>query len=153
MQSNHGPDQVLMDHAHEVWHLQFSRQGHMLASASADGTLIFWDVLLGRRRVALRHSIKAHSQQILFVAWHPTDALLATCSWDCTVKLWDPQTGHCKETFTHHTQGVEAVAWLPDGADPGSALPHIQKLSVREGICSMPTFQICRQHTCLLNAV
>lgn len=39
--------QVLLDHTDEVWHLQFSHDGEMLASCGKDQTAIIWDV---RRR-------------------------------------------------------------------------------------------------------
>ena len=35
--------QILDGHSDEVWHVQFSSSGRMLASASADGTCIIWE--------------------------------------------------------------------------------------------------------------
>ncbi len=86
----------------------------MLASASKDGVLIFWNV--HERRVVLSHKINGHNKEIPFVAWSPDDSCLASCSADNTVKLWDPLAGTCKGTLSHHTKGVQAAAWLPDGA-------------------------------------
>jgi WD repeat-containing protein 26 len=107
--------QALMEHDHEIWQVQFSHRGHMLASASKDGVVIFWEVLKGERRVKLKHKIQAHALEIPVVAWSPDDCLLATCSFDKLVKLWDPLSGKCKTTLDHHSDKVQAAAWLPDG--------------------------------------
>ncbi len=36
---------------------------------------------------------KAHTDRITAMAFSPTRSLLATASWDATIKLWDPKTG------------------------------------------------------------
>ncbi|KAK9820308.1 hypothetical protein WJX72_008774 [[Myrmecia] bisecta] len=106
--------QVLLDHGDEVWHLQFSHNGQMLASASRDSCAIIWTVV-SRRQVIKRHVLRGHSKAITLVAWSPDDSLLATCSNDKQLKLWDPVTGMCVRTLSHHTEAVTCVAWLPDG--------------------------------------
>ena len=70
--------QVLLEHQDEVWHLQFSHDGAMLASASKDGTALVWDVSGPRRRVTKRHSLRGHVGPVLLVAWSPDDSKLAT---------------------------------------------------------------------------
>ncbi len=70
---------MLTDHQDEVWHLQFAHRGHMLASASKDGTAIVWDIGGPRRRVERRRVLRAHAGPVVFVAWSPDDSKLATC--------------------------------------------------------------------------
>lgn len=112
----------------------------MLASASADGVLIFWDVQRGRRHVQERHRVGAHTQEVYCVAWSPDDSLLATCSADHVVKLWDPETGQCTCELSHHSKEVEAVAWLPDG---GSLHVPALKLRVLSRTSSFQETDVC----------
>ena len=47
------------------------------------------------------------------VAWHPTDNLIATTSYDHTCIIWNPHTGEKLTTLTGHTSLVTGVAWHP----------------------------------------
>eukprot|EP00961_Rhodomonas_salina_P059042 793090-Rhodomonas_salina.1 len=41
--------------------------------------------------------------------------MLASGSWDRTVRLWNPSTGEEKRSLTGHTDFVTSVAFSPDG--------------------------------------
>ena len=49
------------------------------------------------------------------VAFSPDGKLLASSSIDCTVKVWDTDTGKCLKTFTRNQQWIWSVAFSPDG--------------------------------------
>ena len=49
------------------------------------------------------------------VAFHPTKNLVASCSSDARVKLWNADTGAELWTVSGHSQLVKAVSWSPDG--------------------------------------
>jgi len=64
---------------------------------------------------------QAHTASISGVKFHPSGALVASCSADNTVKVWHGTTGSPLATLQGHTQGVSDVAWTPDGSFLASA--------------------------------
>src|SRR5262249_6979804 len=66
-------------------------------------------------------TLKGHTGWVEGVAFIPDGGLLASCSTDRTVKLWDVATGKELRTVKGHRGGVEGVAFSPDGARLASA--------------------------------
>ncbi|KAF9050703.1 WD40 repeat-like protein [Hymenopellis radicata] len=59
-----------------------------------------------------------HSQDVKSVVWHPTEELLASASYDNTIKLYvdDPSDDwYCTSTLSGHTSTVWGLAWSPNG--------------------------------------
>jgi hypothetical protein len=77
-------DKILRTHGGAVWGVAFSRDGKALASAGFDKTARLYDVRTGEELATLR----GHTHEVVCVALS-ADGLLATGSWDGTVKLWD----------------------------------------------------------------
>jgi WD40 repeat protein len=50
------------------------------------------------------------------VAFHPTKNLVASCSYDKSIKLWNADTGAELWTVRGHTARVTSVCFSPDGA-------------------------------------
>ena len=70
------------------------------------------------------HDLQAHSKEIYTIKWSPTgpgtnnpnmNLILASASFDSTVRLWDVERGLCIHTLTKHTEPVYSVAFSPDG--------------------------------------
>src|SRR5262245_61404203 len=49
------------------------------------------------------------------VAFSPDGRIIAAGSDDCTIKLWDAQTGQLLRSLEGHTNSVLSVAFSPDG--------------------------------------
>jgi WD40 repeat protein len=60
------------------------------------------------------HPLRPH-HWVESVAFSPDGRLLASGSWDNTIKLWDVATGREVRTLTGHTDTVNSVAFSPDG--------------------------------------
>jgi WD40 repeat protein len=65
-------------------------------------------------------TLAGHSNIVESVAYSRDGRLVATASWDRTVRLWDPATGAAIRTMTA-TQAVRDVAFSPDGTRLASA--------------------------------
>jgi WD40 repeat protein len=63
----------------------------------------------------LTRTLIGHEDLVRGVAFSPDGTLLATTSYDCTVRLWDLATGQPARTLTGHEDVVRGVAFSPDG--------------------------------------
>src|SRR5438128_1557550 len=76
-------------------------------------TILIPALLLGGD--AAPRKLKGHQGSVLGVAFSPDGKILASCSRDKTIKLWDPATGELQRTLTEHTADVYDVTFSPKG--------------------------------------
>src|SRR5262249_9637858 len=76
-------------HEGKVNDVQFSRDGRLVVSASADGTARVWNVATGKPvSPALRHGA-----DVIRAVFSPDGRSVVTASLDQTARLWDVATG------------------------------------------------------------
>lgn len=91
----------------------FSPDGQLLA-ASMDNTVWLWEVATGRRLAALY----GHTAQINSIAFSPNGRMVATSSWDGTLRVWDASTHHLLTTVSSPALRPDlAVESLAFGSD------------------------------------
>jgi WD40 repeat protein len=93
------------------WSLAYSPDGRWLAVLSADGKTV---LLLDARTHETIARFSGHESHVFKAAFSPDSRLLASCSQDRTVRLWEIGSGECR-VLPGHTDEVFAVAFHPDG--------------------------------------
>lgn len=101
------------DHQNTVYGVAIKSDGKTAYSVGEDKQLRVWNST-GEAVKQIR-ATAAHNQAVLKLVHHPKQAILATCSADNSIKLWNADTSVSTKTLSGHTDHVFAVAFSPEG--------------------------------------
>ena len=105
---------ILQSHQFEISCIAFHPVYSTIASGDYGSTIKIWDWELGE----LEKTIKGHTRAITGIDYGGPKGhiILASCSSDLTIKLWDPADGYKNtRTLSGHDHTVSAVRFLPSG--------------------------------------
>ena len=95
-----------------VEHVEFSRDGQVMLTASTDGMTRIWNTSTG----VIQLEIKSHATNSKHIAaFNPDGTVIATASLDKTAHLWDARTGNKIATLGGNVGWVRHVAFSSDG--------------------------------------
>lgn len=91
-------------HTDEVWYVQYSQDGKLLASGGKDGVIHLWDAASGQ----LKFTLKDHRASIREIIFSHDDQLLASSSNDGMIRLWSVKTGKLIDHPINNRKNIEA---------------------------------------------
>ena len=103
-----------------VWSMDFSRDGRLLVSGHADGTIQFWPGLAtsprsGDDSQSPLRILSGHTDAVPAIALSPDDKYMVSGGLDHVIKLWDVQSAKVVRQFESLPGLVDQVAFSPDG--------------------------------------
>ncbi|KAL9464234.1 hypothetical protein AB3S75_001936 [Citrus x aurantiifolia] len=134
------PIKTFAGHQGEVNCVKWDPTGSLLASCSDDVTAKIWNM----KQDKYVHDLREHSKEIYTIRWSPTGSgtnnpnqqlILASASFDSTVKLWDVELGKLLYSLNGHREPVYSLAFSPNGEylASGSLDKSMHIWSLKEG--------------------
>jgi|LauGreDrversion4_2_1035121.scaffolds.fasta_scaffold06251_2 WD40 repeat protein len=95
-------------HSDTVYGLEFSADGRLLASASADKFVKVFDVAAG----TFVRAFEGHTHHVMDVSWKSDRTTLASAGADNAIKIWNVDTGEQARTISTYTRQVTSLQYV-----------------------------------------
>src|SRR5260370_752977 len=97
----------LKGHTALIYHVAFSPDGKLLATAGFDNLIKLWEWPSGKEV----RTLTGHTGPVYCVAFHPNGSTLASGSLDKTIRLWNIADGKLIREIKGHTDIVDSIAF------------------------------------------
>jgi len=119
---------TLDQHASPVNVVRFSKSGNFIASGADDNVVMVCELKPGKGQASFGNSdrpnvenwravmhFRDHHNNIVDLAWSPGDSMIASCSLDNLVIVYDTSRGSKIVSLARHSSFVKGVSWDPVG--------------------------------------
>lgn len=106
------PIKTMEGHTAAVTSLDFSPDGHILATGSIDNTLRLWRI----REASLLRTMRGHPFPVLSVKFTPDGVYLVTGSTDGLIRLWSVTNGRLSKSLSGHAGWIHNLDISHDGS-------------------------------------
>ena len=93
----------------------FAPDGKTIVVGTAEGKIDFINLADGKVARTLGAPPTGHTTAITGIVFHPTGTLMATCSKDRTVKLWNPAAPAPLKSLDGHNAWIEGIVFIEQG--------------------------------------
>jgi WD40 repeat protein len=97
----------LKGHTALIYHVAFSPDGKLLATAGFDNLIKLWEWPSGKEV----RTLTGHAGPVYCVAFHPNGTTLASGSLDKTIRIWNIADGKLIREIKGHTDIVDSIAF------------------------------------------
>lgn len=95
-------------HSDTVYGIEFSADGHLLASASADKFVKVFDLTSGE----FVRAFEGHTHHVMDVSWKADRTALASAGADNAIKIWNAETGEQARTIATYQRQVTSLQYV-----------------------------------------
>ncbi|WP_310419551.1 serine/threonine-protein kinase, partial [Chamaesiphon sp. OTE_8_metabat_110] len=112
LQELHADFSSVDSHHGFVYSVQFSPDGKILASSSADRRIRLWNTDTGK----ISYTLDGHQESVMALAFMPNGKILASAGADRTIRFWDVERKQLLKTIEAHSHTIHALAISRNGS-------------------------------------